>query len=504
MMDSLADLKRLAGLQPYRQYLDLKSDGDHFKAVCPWHDDKNPSLIVYQDGHHHCFACEAHGDALDLIRQLDRCELPQAVQRLEEVAGITPQASKGPGELVAVYPYRDEADQLLFEVCRYAPKTFRQRKPDGDGWTWKLGDVRKPLYRLSEVLKSPVVFIVEGEKDADNAKRHGLTATTTAGGANAPWLQEYTDVLTGKTVFIIPDNDEPGRKRAQRVCEYLKGAAEEALIVELPAPHKDLSDYFEAGNTVDGLRALIGPAREKAKQGLRSWFDSLQSLHSIQAPDVSYLVQHLIPDGALVLFAGKPGAFKSFLALDIAGAIAAGKSFAGRPPSPARPVLYLDAENGPQSVVARRRFLAIATSAQFKYWGRFSDRPIPKLDDPQLVEFAAAAKPFIVVDSLIRFHVGSENDNAEMAVTMGKLLSLARSGATVLVLHHAGKDNDLHFRGATEIEAAPDVCFKIKRVGGKDSKEVTLIGFKNRFAQEREHELMLSETGFQWMAEEYV
>lgn len=490
MMDSLADLKRLAGLQPYRRYLDLKADGDHFKAVCPWHDDKNPSLVIYGDGHHHCFACDAHGDALDLIQQLDRCDLPAAKQRLEEIVGVSaPQTPQGPGEIKAIYRYTDEDGDLLFEVLRYEPKTFRQRKPDGDGWTWKLGDVRKPLYRLPKVLAASEVFVVEGEKDVATMESLGCVATTVAGGANAPWLPEYTEALRGKTVYIIPDNDEPGIKRGAEI----KAAAPWAKMIRLP--DKDVSDFVARGAT---LKHIL----ERAE---KSWFDSLQSLHAIQAPDVSYLVQHLIPDGALVLFAGQPGAYKSFLALGIAGAIAAGGSFAGRPRSPARPVLYLDAENGPQSVVARRRFLAIETSPRFKYWGRFSDRPMPKLDDPQLVYFAATEKPFIVVDSLIRFHVGSENDNAEMAVTMGKLLTLTRSGATVLVLHHAGKDKEQHFRGATEIEAAPDVCFKVKRSGeGKDSREVTLVGFKNRFAQEQNYDLLFAETGFQWLTEDYA
>ena len=88
-MNAIDDLKRLAGLQVYRNYFDLKpqSDGTH-KAVCPWHQDKNPSLVVYADGHHHCFACSAHGDSLDVIQELDRCDLPAAKRRLEEIVGI--------------------------------------------------------------------------------------------------------------------------------------------------------------------------------------------------------------------------------------------------------------------------------------------------------------------------------------------------------------------------------------------------------------------------------
>ncbi len=498
-MNAIDDLKRLAGLEPYRRYLDMKPQGDDtHKALCPWHNDSSPSLVIYADAHHHCFACGAHGDALDLIQQLDRCELDQAKQRLEEIAGFTPQAIKEPGEPVAVYPYRNEKGVLLFEVLRYKPKTFRQRRPDGDGgWTWKLGDVRRPLYRLSEVLKTFVVWFVEGEKDADNCKRQGLTATTTAGGANAPWLSEYNDALTGKTVYIIPDNDEPGRKRAQRVHDQLKGAADEVLIVPLPDQFKDVSDYFAAGYSAEDLRALIGPARERAKQAPAKWWHGLPILAALTSPPVRFLVPNLLPDGGLVMIVGKPGAFKSFLALDLCRAVSTGASFAGLVKSEARPVLYLDAENSLPIIVSRREFLAIPSTLNFRYWGRFSGRPFPALNDPDLRDFAAQEKPLLVVDSFIRFHHGSENDNAEVAATMAHFLDLARLGATVLLLHHAGKDREKVYRGAMELEAAPDLCFRVERTGERD---IRLAAFKNRYGQERAHDLRLSEFGFEWLA----
>ena len=53
----------------------------------------------------------------------------------------------------ATYDYRDEGGQLLFQVVRKTGKRFRQRVPDGrGGWEWKLGDVRRVLYKLPELL----------------------------------------------------------------------------------------------------------------------------------------------------------------------------------------------------------------------------------------------------------------------------------------------------------------------------------------------------------------
>ena len=81
--------------------------------------------------------------------------------------------------LAAIVPGRplvvtDADGVLLFQVCRFDPKDFRQRRPDPDHpgqWIWKMSGVERVLYRLPEVLKAVsegrVVFIVEGEKDAD-------------------------------------------------------------------------------------------------------------------------------------------------------------------------------------------------------------------------------------------------------------------------------------------------------------------------------------------------
>jgi hypothetical protein len=64
----------------------------------------------------------------------------------------------------------DEDGVLLYQVCRFEPKTFRQRRPDGNGgWKWNLNGTRRVLYRLREVLEAPIVFVVEGEKDVETA-----------------------------------------------------------------------------------------------------------------------------------------------------------------------------------------------------------------------------------------------------------------------------------------------------------------------------------------------
>ncbi len=59
----------------------------------------------------------------------------------EKVHGKRPEADNG---IVAEYDYHDATGRLLFQVVRKVPKTFRQRKPDGNGgWIWKLEGVER-------------------------------------------------------------------------------------------------------------------------------------------------------------------------------------------------------------------------------------------------------------------------------------------------------------------------------------------------------------------------
>lgn len=49
--------------------VDLTPSGDRWKGCCPFHSEKTPSFVVYQDGGYHCFGCGAHGALKDLIAE---------------------------------------------------------------------------------------------------------------------------------------------------------------------------------------------------------------------------------------------------------------------------------------------------------------------------------------------------------------------------------------------------------------------------------------------------
>jgi len=180
----------------------------------------------------------------------------------ERTENVTKNNDFAEKKIVKTYDYGDESGELLYQVVRYDPRDFRQRRPDANGdWIWNLQGVRRVPYRLQELLQAnPAdwVFIVEGEKDVDRLYDEGLVATTCAMGAGK-WDDSYSEFLNDrKFVAIIPDNDEAGRRHAKQVAASLSRVGVKARILELPGlPEKgDVSDWFNEGGSKKELIKL--------------------------------------------------------------------------------------------------------------------------------------------------------------------------------------------------------------------------------------------------------
>jgi hypothetical protein len=182
----------------------------------------------------------------------------------------------GKPKLVAIYKYSDEQDNLLFQVLRLDPKTFRQRRPARpedspdkvkNGWVWSVKGVRQVLFRLPELIEALAlrhrVFVVEGEKDVLTLASHGITATCNAGGAHK-WNPKFAELFVSADVVAIPDNDKDGHEHAQEVARSLAGKAARIRILDLPGlPEKgDVSDWFSTGGTVEAFNELVEAAAD--------------------------------------------------------------------------------------------------------------------------------------------------------------------------------------------------------------------------------------------------
>ncbi len=236
-----------------------------YKVRCPAHADGEDrerwSLSIYQDHEKILLKCFA-GCTTEQIVAAKGLTVKDLF-----LDDPTTQHSKSEAVIECTYDYTDETGKLLFQVVRYKPKNFKQRRPDGNGgWVWNLKGIKPVIYRLPEVLdaiqKGKAVFICEGEKDVDNLRAIGCIATTSPMGAGK-WHDEYNNYFAGAKVIVIPDNDEPGRKHAAQVCRSLQGKASQIFMLTLPGEGvKDASNWIEQGGTKDKLRELLADLEE--------------------------------------------------------------------------------------------------------------------------------------------------------------------------------------------------------------------------------------------------
>jgi Family of unknown function (DUF5906) len=199
----------------------------------------------------------------------------------------TGKTSSGTREPEATYDFDNASGKLIFQKIRNAAGSknkFTCRQPDGrGGWIYNLkGITKKPLYRWPEVLEAIAqgkeIAIAEGEKDCNRLWSIGIPATCNFDGAapthdkdGAPlknykpkWKREYSEQLAGARLIVFQDNDEPGARHADVICEMSIGKAKSVRRLDL-ALHwpdmpegADVSDWFaKAGGTREQLDKLI-------------------------------------------------------------------------------------------------------------------------------------------------------------------------------------------------------------------------------------------------------
>lgn len=223
------------------------------------------------------------------------------------------------------------------------------------------------------------------------------------------------------------------------------------------------------------------------KRGALSSIEDLPSVWSMESGSQAWIVDGLIPAQAITLLTGAAGIGKSMLALALSGSVAWGKSFLGRR-CEQMPVLILDRENPLSVVHDRLEDLHIGQHRDIRYWGMWHEAQYGQPPDPNaeiIRRFVVSGKPLVVMDSLIAFLHGSEQDATETRKFMQILRRLAAAGATVVVLHHTGKgDTSKDYRGSSDIPAAVDAAFVLERTGGGTGLEkLTLRNFKMRCAE---------------------
>jgi hypothetical protein len=521
-----------------KQLGNAKKANGQWVASCPvqghgkGNGDKNPSLSISinDDGKplFHCHGGCTQEEVFNTIK--DMRLLPELEERPDPLANIKPLPQI---KFDQEWEYQDEDRTTVFVKQRMkigeSGKTYRLYKVDPDGRRHPtLGDARIVPYKLPELLDAKtagrIIYVVEGEKAADALISIGVTATTAHTGAGS-WPEAITEYFAGANVVIVPDNDLPGWRYAHKAVEAIWGIAKNVKVVDLGLQGQGDDAYefiHEMGKTREDLIELV-----KATQKLTSTdvtiperlnalkldapIDATPQQHQAQpediakefAPDpptpaeakpakpiktvnieawddiqdepVEWMIHSILPTKSFSALFGPPGSFKSFIALDMAEAIATGRPWMGNQIEKQGAVLYICGE-GFGGMGARIKACQIHHSTpkgapiyvirhQLNLRSSAEDFNALMMAVVQLVETTGIEFQLLIIDTLARaFGGGNENDSDAMGsfiTSMGKIQEFL--ACALMVLHHSGKDLAKGLRGHSSLLGAVDTQLEILR-----------------------------------------
>ena len=197
---------------------------------------------------------------------------------------------------------------------------------------------------------------------------------------------------------------------------------------------------------------------------------SLADLYRKLFPPQKWLVDRLVPYGGIVVLTGVPASCKSWLAQEMAAAVADGRPFLGRFDTIQNNVLILDEENNPD--VLQERFGLLGTPENLSLYiisqsgVKFDQEDHLKIIQKKIRDCGAK---LVIIDSLVRIHGGEENESGSMSRLFEKLRLITKEGIAVLLIHHHRKTltprkvdgNDI--RGSGDILAAVDAHIAVSR-----------------------------------------
>ena len=189
----------------------------------------------------------------------------------------------------------------------------------------------------------------------------------------------------------------------------------------------------------------------------------------------SFVMKGLIPECSFASIYGPSGSFKSFLALDWACHIATGKDWDGHKVKQGA-VLYVAGEGG---FGVTQRIRAWELHHQVANLDNLARLPVPifPADSDQIktvLEYCQEIKAntghavkLVILDTLARCYGGNdENSSRDMGAFIQGCDTIKQlTGATVLVVHHSGKNVDSGGRGSSSLPAALDVEYRVSRDG---------------------------------------
>ena len=239
-----------------------------------------------------------------------------------------------------------------------------------------------PLFDVHKLSKSTeTLFFVEGEKDVMTLQNMGFVATTTPnGGGQAKWLASFDNYLHGWDIIVLTDNDDVGKKYGQFVASHVVSIASSVKIIPALEIYSkvqqkgDISDIVaEIGTdaTKKALSSAVVNAKNYQETGVLSEFGfyRLCELTEEEKKPPEFIVEGMIPVG-MTFLSGMPKIRKSFLALQLAAAVANGSDFLGHKTLKCS-VAYFDLEGSKSRISTRASKMRLSLPSNVLITNRF-------------------------------------------------------------------------------------------------------------------------------------
>lgn len=258
----------------------LKRYGTKAQCRCPAHDDKHASLTITKGRKCTLFYCHAGCTVDDVLKAA-------GLEKKDTFYDVEPRSpnwkayveGREKRKIEAVYNYFFINGSYAFTKIRLEGKKIIYGKLQNDRFTYGLGhDVGRKSYKAiygsiqainKALAEGRPIFIPEGEKDVDTLSKQGFTAFT-YGGVN-DWQSDFATLVQGAEVFILADNDEPGKRVAETIQNDIKAVAKSSkIIVPMPdTPKADITDYFSAGHSKQEFEQMLQQEQRTVKEAVR-------------------------------------------------------------------------------------------------------------------------------------------------------------------------------------------------------------------------------------------
>lgn len=451
-------------------------------ACCPAHDDSNPSFSIHEST-----------DGKILVKCFVGCTTEAICSSLNlQLSDLFDRSDNGFQQTMrTVYSYTDEQGDELYRKIRIEPGPNGKAKSfycehDEDGKVIKnLKACRLVLYNLPAILRAiseqRSIFLVEGEKNADDLLKRRLTATTSP--ESLKWTDSYTETLKNADVVILYDMDKTGLERRDLLCQKLHGKVKRLRVIELPGLQyqeshgKDISDWLACGNTISDLQKILSKTADykpvSNKHGIR--VVTMEEFLSMQLPKREMILSPFLQSQGLCLLYAKRGVGKTHVALGIAYAVATGGRFLKWEAEKPRKVLYVDGEMPAAAMQERLRRIAVSEDSKLPasdylrlITPDLQEGPIPDLstfEGRAVLKDLSGDSELIVIDNLsCLFRSGVENEAESWQPVQDWALEMRRNGKTIIFVHHAAKGGQQ--RGTSKKEDILDAVIVLKHPQG--------------------------------------